>query len=73
MRRAGNIRERLGWHAGIRNRSGGKPKGMHWRTYNRLTAGHDAFAGVSLADMAVRLGLVKRRLDGVGDALHHEG
>ena len=62
MRRAGNIRERLGWQAGIANPSGGKPKGMHWRTFERLTAEHDAFVGVSLAGMAARLGLIKRRL-----------
>ena len=72
MRRAGNIRERLGWQAGIANPDGGKPKGMHWRTFERLTAEHDAFVGVSLAGMAARLGLIKRRLDGVGAALHPE-
>jgi hypothetical protein len=73
MRRAGNIRERLGWQAGIANPRGGKPKGMHWRTFNRLTAEHDAFVGVSLAGMAARLGLIERRLDGVGAALHPKG
>ncbi|MBN8436943.1 MAG: hypothetical protein J0L95_02690 [Candidatus Accumulibacter sp.] len=73
MRRADNIRERLGWQAGIANPRGGKPKGMHWRTFERLTAEHDAFVGVSLAGMAARLGLIKRRLDGVGTALRPEG
>jgi hypothetical protein len=73
MRRADNIRERLGWQAGIANPSGGKPKGMHWRTFERLTAEHDAFVGVSLAGMAARLGLIKRRLDGMGAALYPEG
>jgi hypothetical protein len=46
---------------------------MHWRTFGRLTAEHDAFVGVSLAGMAARLGLIRRRLDGIGDALHPEG
>lgn len=73
MRRADNIRERLGWQAGIANPRGGKPKGMHWRTFERLTAEHDAFVGVSLAGMAARLGLIGRRLDGVGAALHPKG
>ena len=73
MRRAGNIRERLGWQVGIANPRGGKPKSMHWRTFERLTAEHDAFVGVSLAGMAARLGLIARRLDGVGAALHPEG
>ncbi len=72
MRRADNIRERLGWPAGIANPNGGKPKGMHWRTFERLTAEHDAFVGVSLAGMAARLGLIERRLDGVDAALRPE-
>jgi hypothetical protein len=36
MRRADTLRKRLGWEHGILNGSGGKPKGMHWRTYFRL-------------------------------------
>lgn len=37
LRRAEKIRARLGWEPGIDNIPGGKPKGMHWRTYNHLT------------------------------------
>ena len=33
-----------------------KPKGMHWRTVERLTAEHDAFVEHSLAGMALRFG-----------------
>jgi hypothetical protein len=55
-RRADRIRDRLGWQAGILNFNGGKPKGMHWRTFERLTAEHDAFVGTSLAGMAARPG-----------------
>ncbi|MGH8579130.1 MAG: hypothetical protein ACREVK_03055 [Gammaproteobacteria bacterium] len=40
---------------GILNGNGWKPKGMHWRTFERLTAEHDAFVGASLAAMARRL------------------
>jgi hypothetical protein len=46
---------------------------MHWRTFNRLTSEHDAFVGVSLAGLAARLGLIERRLDGVGAALAPRG
>jgi len=56
-RRADRIRERLGWKAGILNPNGWKPKGMHWRTFERLKARHDDFVGVSLAGMARRIGL----------------
>ena len=66
MRRADTIRRRLGWGAGIANPEGGKPKGMHWRTFERLKAEHDAFANASWAGMAQRLGLMKRRRGGLG-------
>lgn len=71
-RRADRIRERLGWEPGILNGSGWKPKGMHWKTFWRLRAQHDAFVGVSLDGMAKRLGLVNRRLAGLRDDLNGE-
>ncbi len=69
-RRADTLRERLGWEPGILNGEGGKPKGMHWRTFERLKAEHDAFVRVLLAGMAERFGLVSRRLAGLGDDLN---
>jgi hypothetical protein len=36
--RADRIRNRLGREPGILNDAGGKPKGMHWRTFERLQA-----------------------------------
>ena len=65
-RRADRIRRRLGWHVGILNPTGWKPKGMHWSTFERLKAEHDAFANVSLSGMAHRLGLMNRRLENLG-------
>lgn len=56
-RRADRIRERLGWEPGILNGSGLKPKGMHWRTFERLTAEHDALIQESLAGMTRRFGI----------------
>jgi hypothetical protein len=58
MRRADNIRERLGWHRGILNPPEGKPKGMRWRTYWRLVDEHDTFAAESLAMAARRFGIM---------------
>lgn len=62
-RRADTIRRRLGWEPGILNGVGCKPKGMHWRTFERLTAEHEASVGESLAGMARRLGMLKDWLD----------
>ncbi len=73
MRRADTIRRRLGWRAGIANPPGGKPKGMHWRTYERLTYEHNVFAMKSFAGSSAKLALVRRRLDGVQDALKGDG
>lgn len=69
-RRADTIRRRLGWEAGILNGEGWKPKGMHWRTFERLKARHDAFVNVSLDGMAKRFGIIEKTLDGIGDDLN---
>jgi hypothetical protein len=62
MRRADTIRLRLGWMAGIANLEGGKPKGMHWRTFERLKAEHDAFANAAWAGVDEQIGLINRQL-----------
>ncbi len=45
QRRADTIRCKLGWEHG--DDFGAKPKGMHWRTFNRLVAELDNFEGCS--------------------------
>jgi hypothetical protein len=72
-RRADTIRRRLGWKPGILNGRGGKPKGMHRRTFERLKAEHDAFVNASLAGMAQRIGLMKQRLSDLGLDLDDRG
>ncbi|MCC2866308.1 MAG: hypothetical protein LK562_00705 [Candidatus Accumulibacter phosphatis] len=57
MRRADTIRRRLGWEAGIANPEGGKPEGMHWRTFQRLRAEHDVNVNASLLGIARRFRL----------------
>lgn len=56
--RADTIHKRLGWEAGILNGDGGKPKGRHWRTFERLHAAHEAHVQQSLEGIASKLGLV---------------
>ncbi len=62
--RADKLRKRMGWEAGILNGSGGKPKGMHWKTYQRLKGHHDALVQVSFHDIGRKLGFLHRLLDG---------
>lgn len=56
-RRADKIRARLGWQLGILNGAGGKPKGMHHRTFQRLEYEHDGYVDLALAGMARLLGI----------------
>lgn len=62
-RRADRIRDKLGWRRGILNGPGPKPKGMHWRTFERLTAEHDRYVQASLTGIAERLHITRRSLE----------
>ena len=58
VRRVDRIRDRLGWPGGALKGSGwGKPKGMHWCTYERLSDEHDTFADVMNRAVIARFGL----------------
>lgn len=69
-RRADKIRDRLKWEPGILNGHGIKPKGMHSRTYQRLTIQHDAHVGISLNIMQQRMRMIEARLSGIGEDLN---
>ena len=66
-RQADKLRDCLGWEAGILNGNGSKPKGMHWRTFDRLEARHDSLVNASLMRIAAKLGLAVGRLDTAND------
>ncbi|SDM10350.1 hypothetical protein SAMN04488026_11751 [Aliiruegeria lutimaris] len=54
-RKADRIRERLGWQPGIMNPPGWqKPKGMHWRTFERLQHQRDRLVMQALGGIAAR-------------------
>ena len=55
---AEKLRQRLGWEAGILNCDGRKPKGMHLKTYQRLTHHHDALVQFSLDDIDRKLDIL---------------
>ena len=61
---ANKLRKRLSWDIGILNGTGGRPKGMHWVTYQRLKVEHDRLAQISLRDIAQKLGCFDRLLEG---------
>jgi hypothetical protein len=69
-RRADKIRDRLKWEPGILNGHGIKPKGMHSRTYQRLTIKHDAHVGISLNIMKQRMRLIEARLGGIDEDMN---
>src|SRR5690606_24899141 len=58
-RRVNKIRARLGWQPGILNRTGWKPKRMHWKTFRRLRAEHDELIQPLFTAMLRSLGLDK--------------
>ncbi len=55
IRRANRIRRQLGWEEGILNLPDGKPKGMHWQTFERLTHQHNMLLITSLDGMSQQL------------------
>lgn len=57
-RKADRIRERLGWEGGILNGAEpwNKPKGMHWRTFERLNHQHDRHVERALHGIADKFG-----------------
>jgi hypothetical protein len=58
VRRADRLRARLGWPGGVLEGAGwDKPKGMHWRTYERLCDEHGGFEDLVIRDFTARFGL----------------
>ena len=62
LRRANEIRKKLGWPPGVVRGHGVKPKGMHWATYRSLVSMHDVFAGNALGKMMGRLDSIESQL-----------
>jgi hypothetical protein len=62
FRRANNLRAKMGWVKGVIYGAGDKPKGMHWKTYWRLRASHDAHVMQALGGSAARMNKAMARL-----------
>lgn len=61
-RPADKLRARLGWVPGITHPPGDKPKGMHWKTYLRLTNDYHRHVSRALAGASEKLGLLKAQI-----------
>lgn len=60
-RRANRIRSRLGWTEGILvHPERVKPRGMHWRTFFRLQAEHDALVDTALQGIDAQLRAIRK-------------
>jgi hypothetical protein len=55
QRRAEKIMSRLGWSSDDDRYLLGKPKGMHWRTYRKLTTDLDVLEAASDAGLLVHI------------------
>ena len=54
----------MGCEPSTLNGDGGKPKGMHWKTYQGLKSRHDTLVQVSLHDISRKLGFLHKLLEG---------
>jgi hypothetical protein len=57
-KRADKLRTELGWGPGVIHGPGGKPKGMHWRTFWRLHARYDTSVLQALGGANAKVGKV---------------
>lgn len=62
-RRAEKIRVKLGWGPGFLEGDDLRPKGMHHRTYKRLSAQHDVFSAQAIAWFESRLRLIGESIE----------
>jgi hypothetical protein len=60
--KADALRKRLGWVPGILHGEGGKPKGMHWKTYNRLRIIYYAQSNKAFGGMGEKLQILRSRM-----------
>lgn len=65
-RRANKVRDCLGWDRGILNMPGGRPKGMHRKTYLRLIAEHTKQITTAMSEFGRKLDAVTKRLRHIG-------
>ena len=60
--RVNKIRQKLGWGGGLCSPMGGKPKGMHWRTYAKLMQELTEASLLAAGASAERIDMLTQRL-----------
>lgn len=68
-RKANKIRDKLKWDRGVLNTMGGKPKGMHWKTYYRIWREYHEVSDKVLLGISKRLGIVNDRLSSMSNKI----
>lgn len=71
--RADRVRKKLGLELGRFTVSHGKPKGMHWKTFNRLKAEHQQHSFASLMAMENFIEIYEKRLAAIEGAANRSG
>lgn len=66
-RRAEKIRAKLNWPPGLMNLAGGKPKGIHWKTYVRLMAEYRDNVNQTMLGMNAKMELLTKRVEALCD------
>jgi hypothetical protein len=56
LRKANKIRDKLGWEPGVAKGHELKPKGMHWRSFERLCTEHDTYSQEGWGAFMARFG-----------------
>ena len=67
-RKADNIRAKLGWRLGILHPEEGKPKGMHWKTFERFLQQYRRLRSIAILAMAEELPLLQRLKNNLSEA-----
>ena len=60
--KATRLRARLGWKGGVFDSNGGKPKGMHWKTYQQLKSHLDVLEEACLDYVGHKLNFLQKSL-----------
>ncbi|QZA78648.1 hypothetical protein K4H28_04360 [Deefgea tanakiae] len=65
IRKLDKIRDQLRWPAGFLNGESGKPKGMHWKTYNSLYQQQATLSNQAESYVDAQLGLINKGMERV--------